>query len=326
MTKSLMMLLMLCALALALLSGCAGADATAGLPTALPTEFLPTSAALTLQAALPNPTATFTPAPTHTPGITVTPTPEASSTPTEIPATPTPLLVNLPPTDLPTLAPQIPEGHIQIYRLGEMSKVISPIQVTGYLDHGAVGPTHIDLLGEDGRLLFREVRDFQPRNDLWANLPMKIEFEIAAAAELGHLVISTFDAFNRLQAVNSVNLVLLSNGEAEWNPTTTLHEPVVILQPESKALISGGVLIVSGVARTTPGQPLRVELVTEAGKIVGHRLAAVETPADGGWGPFTAEVAYKVEALTPVRVLVYETGDPGGVILRLASREVQLSP
>jgi hypothetical protein len=71
----------------------------------------------------------------------------------------------------------------------------------------------------------------------------------------------------------------------------------------------GGVVYVNGLARPNdPSQPLHLELIAEDGQVVGQRLAKVSIPIPGGHGTFSADVPYSVKELTPVRLVVYETG------------------
>ena len=60
-----------------------------------------------------------------------------------------------------TPAPPIPDARIQIYRLGELSKVISPLDVSSRLTCGDGKVVRIELYGEDGRLLARDVRNYR---------------------------------------------------------------------------------------------------------------------------------------------------------------------
>jgi hypothetical protein len=70
---------------------------------------------------------------------------------------------------------------------------------------------------------------------------------------------------------------------------------------------------------------LRIQLVNEEGKVIGQRVASVEAGPQGQ-GIFSSEVPYKVEAATPVRLVVFAIGDPVSPIRYLASRVVVLEP
>jgi hypothetical protein len=339
-----------------LLSGCSGAPAA----TPLPPSYLPTAVALTLAA---RPSSTALKADTHPATTSVPVIPTAATNPqlpTPLPEdipSPAPIIpsvmpaiastqaitnvaipsnnevqegnaitLTLPEQPTPTPPPGIPEGAIRIYRLGELSKILSPLKIRTYIAPGSVGPLQVSLLGEDGRVLMRQVKNMDPKPLAWADLSFALNYEISAAAEVGHLVVRTDDAYGRPLAINSVNLILLAMGETELNPGDAWYQRIVIQQPTDKSLIQGGKVVVSGLARKGNDQPLRVQLVAENGAVVGQRLAAVDAVPGGNYGTFAVEVPYTVIAVTPVRLEVFEPGQPIPEIAYLASQELMISP
>ena len=342
-------------LVLALLSGCKSAPG-GSLPTPIPPGYLPTAIALTVEAGSAKQVAAHVEtgdkssagseisAASQTPNgnpiiessseveITSTASQESISTPTPsptlAPATPTATTHPAwrPPTATVTPTPEVPVADIQIFKPGDLSRVASPIHLAGYLRPGYKGRVWIELFGEDGRLLYREIKVFNVPAGAKINLSMDLGFEIASVAEVGRLVVSVKDEDDRLESANSVNLILLSMGESDINPSDALLDRIDIRQPYVKTLIQGGKVLVSGLARTDTGLPLRVELVDPQGKVVGQRLATVSTPGEGGYGQFAVEVPYTVTSLTPVRLIVYEDGESVSPVVHLSSLEVQLSP
>lgn len=340
----------LCLAALYLLSACSAWNQT-GLPTPIPAEFMPTViqktlqaqgvalsspapagqalagaaqlAALTQTAARPNLTQTLrTVMPSATPSVTPTATlapPTAtrpSPTPTIPPATPT-----------PTLPPPFPDAPIQIYQLGELSPVISPIRVSMRLSSQVGKNMRAELYGEDGRLLARYLRTFHRIPWETARVDVDLEFEIGGAGEIGRVVVSVEDVFGRIMDVNSVNLLLLSHGATQPNPATALWQRLIIEEPSPLEMVQGGVLIISGRALpNNPDQPLRVMLVGEDGRVLGQRLARVDVATPGDYGVYISEVPYTVTALTPARLVIYEEGEPISDIAHLSSIEVLLAP
>jgi hypothetical protein len=329
------------------------------LSTPLPPEYLPTAAALTL-AALDQSRATatltsstqtpqkaassinVTEAVTASPTIlvpspappTTTPSPEPSPTPylptatftlTPVPELQASVVVTAPIDVTDTPAPPIPDARIQIYRLGELSKVISPVDVSLRLTCGDGKVIRIELYGEDGRLLARDVRNYKVPWDA-ARVGMNLDFEISAAAELGRLVISAEDSFGRLIEVNSMNLILLSQGITELNPSSGLQQRIIIQDPLENTLIQGGKLIISGRARLDTTQPLRVMLVAEDGRILGQRLAGVTTLVPGDYGTFMAEVPYSVLDVMPALLTVFAEGGTISEISFLTSLKIMLAP
>jgi hypothetical protein len=249
-----------------------------------------------------------------------------SDTPDKTRAT-TPVAVTIIPgaaTDTP--APFIPDAKIQIYWIGELSKVTAPIQVIARLTSQTGQIARVELYGEDGRLLARQVKTFYTIPWQIAGIDIDLDFEIRSPAELGRLVISVEDSFSRLVDVNSVNLVLLSSGETVLNPASALWQRIYIQEPTQNSLIQGGVLTVAGLARPESDQFLRVSIIDESGRIVGQRLTGVGPSAPGGYGAFTVEVPYTVTEPTPVLVTVSEDGGTLSDLSHLASVQVLLSP
>jgi hypothetical protein len=323
-----------------LLAGCASLRVPDA-PTMVPTEFLPTMIAMTIESRL---TEESTP-PANS--VEVTPQPVKISTSTTAPIRPTPsaTLEPLDPTQTsapraspsptpgrstrtPTLTPtrSIPEAAIQIRQPGPLSKVISPFVASGSLDPGSEGRVRLELLGEDGRLLLRKLLNY--RTDLGRlGLSEKVDFEISAVAETGRLQISTYDQFGRMIAFSSVDLILLSLGEADINPPGLLTEPIVIYEPLPNKLIQGGKVFISGFTRLSSDQPLLIELIAANGGIVGYRQAGVTLDSAGGYTPFEVEVPYQVSEPTWVRLTVKEmSSDKIEGLVQLTSLEVLLSP
>jgi hypothetical protein len=184
----------------------------------------------------------------------------------------------------------------------------------------------VELLGEDGRLMYRQIFVLNSVSNAQVNLLTEIEFEIAGVAETARLVISTQDVQGRLLALTSEDLILLSMGEADINPAGDLLETIVIQQPTPNRLVQGGKLIVSGFARPVSDQPLLVEMIASDGRVVGSRLAGVPPSSQGNHGLFATEVSYEVSSPTWVRLAVSERGVRLPGVIRLSSVEVLLSP
>jgi hypothetical protein len=327
------------------LAGCSRLRASE-VPTLVPTEYLPTMIALTIEARLTedlSPSAQGAQAtlkPTNSLPRTATPVPEKVSptaelvalastlTPTQIPdsasATPAPGRATRTPTFTPTLS--IPEAQIQIRQPGPLSKVTSPINVYGNLKPGSTGRVRLELLGEGGRLLVRKLMNY--RTDIGhLGLSEEVDYEISAVAEAGRLQISTYDQYGRMEELTSVDLILLSMGEADLNPPGPLTEPIIIQEPLPNKLIQGGKVLISGLARVSSDQPLLIELIAANGSVVGYRQAGVTVDPAGGYTPFMIEVPYQISEPTWVRLTVKEmsSGRIEGVI-QLTSLEVLLSP
>jgi hypothetical protein len=315
-------------LAILALSGCSGIS-TQALPTLMPADFLPTAIALTAQAgAGENAIAPASPpaAASQTP-VPPTETPRPTATPTITPNGPTATPYTLPPSATPTAISELPDGEIQILNLGPLSRVTSPITLSAYLKTGGDGRVVVELLGEDRRVLFREVKNVRtvPAGS-WVPLKMAIDYEISAAAEAGRLQIYVADQSTNTTALNSIPLILLSIGQADIYPVQDWLAPIVIQRPQKKALIQGGKVLVSGLVRGSPDQPLMVRLILPDGSEAGARLANVTPPEQGDYSTFQVEVPYTVSKATRA-LLTVSQGEAGiNDVVQLASLEVMLSP
>ncbi len=214
---------------LGLLAGCAAPPASS-IPTAYPPDYLPTVIALTADAANHLGTEValvLTPilSPTDIPTPTLTPTPR--------------------PTFTETTIPSHEQAAIQIFAPGPMSKVISPINLRMNIIAGGSEKVQIDLYGEDGRLLTRNVKRVQISGK-GVLQQIKIPFEIRSAAEVGRVTISTLDKAGRIQSLNSVHVLLLSSGTNEITPSGNPSEPIGVVSPPLDEPVSGGVLNVKG--------------------------------------------------------------------------------
>lgn len=308
----------------------ASCDLIAGtaLPTPYPTEHMPTVIAMTVTAqgiVIPaaNPDAALSETPTL-PAPTQASTSTSPPLPTSIPATATPT-----PTQsiLDLTAPDnIPESAIQILNPGHASKVVSPFSLRAALKPGLESVIRIELLGEDGRLLMREVRSFDNPNNDWHSLSSEVDFGIPGAAESGRLQISVEDEQGRLKSLSSVEIYLLARGIQDLNLPLDHLEDIVIESPRPHTLIQGGMMRVAGLARPRSNQPLLVEISTSDGRIVGTRQVSVSPSPGSSYGPFEIDVPFKVESTTRVLVQIWEPGDIIPGIVNLSSLEVILSP
>jgi hypothetical protein len=184
----------------------------------------------------------------------------------------------------------------------------------------------VELLGEDGRLLMREVKVYDLQRNQGVLMGQEIVFGISAVAETAQLQVIVEDEHNRLAAVASLELLLLSLGNPDLAQPGDGLENIVIAEPKENALIQGGVMRVSGLARLQETQPLLIELRSEDGRIVGTRQVAVTPVPGSSYGTYEIDVPYSVAAATRVRLAVWEPGVSNPGIVHLSSLEVMLSP
>ena len=291
---------------LGLLAGCASPTPSLR-PTPYPPEYLPTVIALTSQAELVSASETalaLTPIlqPTLTPEPTLTLTPGPTFTPTAIPGHSL--------------------GAIRFIAPGPMSKVVSPISLRANVISGSSQKIQIDLYGEDGRLLARELRNLLTTRD-GAFVSIRIPFEIRAVAELGRITISTLDAEGRLQALNSVRVLLLSEGTSEITTPGNPSESVGIFSPAPRDEVSGGVLTLRGDIWPYNLNPIILELIDPTGKSLGLRIITVNTI-----NPqlFETTIPYRVTEPTAARLIIRQDDDRMPGLFYAFSREILLNP
>lgn len=295
---------------LGLIAGCAS-PASSPVPTPYPPEYLPTVVALTAEAIAnaANDAATQT---------------LAASAPTEEPTlTPAPTLTFTPgPTYTPTSIPEHRSGAIRFETPGPMSKVVSPITLRMLIRVGESEKMQVDLFGEDGRLLSRTVKNV-PTSNNGALQSVKIPFEIRATAEVGRITVTTLDKAGRIQALNSVRVLLLSSGENELTPTGDPSEPVGIFSPIDEEEVSGGVLNIRGDVWPFSLQPIVLELISPDGKSLGLRIFTVEeiTPQR-----LETTIPYKVSEPTLARLTIRQDDDRMDGLFYVYSQLVLLNP
>ena len=291
---------------LGLLAGCA-APASNPAPTPYPPEYLPTAIALTADSTNLSGTGT---------AIALTPQPSPTDTP-EPTLSPTPG-----PTFTQTTIPWHKPAAIQIHAPGPMSKVISPITLRMNIVSGESEKVQIDLYGEDGRLLSRIPKQVRTSGD-GVDQSIKIPFEIRGAAELGRITVSTKDKVGRLQALNSVRVLLLSSGDNEINPPGNPSERVGVFSPLLKESASGGVLNVRGDVWPFNLQPVILELVDTTGKSLGLRILTVEQIDPQ---LFETTIPYEVTEPISARLTIRQDDDRIAGLFYVYSQEVLLNP
>ncbi|PWH16609.1 MAG: hypothetical protein DDG60_03765 [Anaerolineae bacterium] len=282
-------------------------------------EISPTVAALPLSG--PTLTATFPTIlsePTLTPTVALL-TPSATSPwrRTRTPS-PTPTITLTPTLDVTTRIP------LRIVSPGPLSKVVSPIPFIVHITPDYTGLTRIELIGEDGRELYRKVFKTYSNIGYFTRVDEKITFQIPGAAEIARLQISTYDPKGNILAFNSVRLLLLSTGENQFTPPYPAQDRIG-LRLKREAEIAGGTLNLEGEINPINDTPLIIELFDPDGRIVGSRLVQL-APADGKFQPFRTDIPYQVLERTPIRLVLRQSDDRISGLAYLYSLPIFLSP
>jgi len=212
---------------------------------------------------------------------------------------------------------------MQILAPGPASRIASPLEVRLIVLAGKSRRVEIALLGEDGRVLARLVKPVLG-SVLGDSVFVKIPFEIRAVAEAALLQVSTKDEQGRVQALNSVRVLLLSSGASQINPPgSALYEHVVLDNLPPRTAISGGTLMLEGRFRPLSRQPLIFDLLSDDNEVRVSRILAVTGTE---WQGFRTTLPYKVKASTPARLFVHQADEVLDVPLYVYSQEVVLNP
>jgi hypothetical protein len=315
-------------------AGCVGLPG-GRLPTLIPEEIMPTVIEMTAQALIdqglvtPPPTATIDPE-AVTPTSTITDTPTITVTPKD---SPTPTLNFIPATQAPASIPDpLPQAEIQIITPGRLSRVLAPFQLHLYLvpppdDRREDLVYQISLYGENSRLITQETITRTPEERKNPHLILDIDFEISGGAETARLEISSVDPYDRVTAMRTTDVILLTEGEKEIKTILNLDTEMIIQQPVPSTLIQGDSLIVRGLTRIAPGDELLVECINRDGGKIGSGVIEVDQEDLGeGYRSFEGAVPFQVGYSSWVRVQVIARDDKFSGLLSLSSVEVLVSP
>ena len=270
-----------------LLAACSQEASFTSTPTPFPSDYLPTVVALTGQAAIATANAL-------TPSATV-----ESVLPTE---------TLIPATAYPTLTPTIEPGfndfaQIRFISPGPMSSLVSSFNLQVLLVSGESEIVQVDLLGEDGRILQR-VLERVGRNPSGNYRKFDLSFEIRAVSETGYIRISTKDEYGRIQALNTMPVLLYSVGTSQLNPPgNTIYERTMLEGLKEGAEISGGIINLKGLFWPFNTQPVFVDLILPSGKTIASRVLnfqGVEPEA------FETTLPYKVTEPTRARLTFHQ--------------------
>lgn len=304
-------------------------------PTSPATATLPAEPTLPPASATPSPSPT-TP-PTSDPDVTRAPatvvavsTTQPTETPTPDPASPTP--AGLPPGPtvpawMYTPTPVPADALHRIFTPGQRSRVISPFLMEAVVMRGADGLIHLELTGEDGRVIYRKEIDQSKHPNDRIIVGAFVPFELPGTAELGRLTLTSYDRYSRVQYLDSIDLLLLQVGDNhDLGAPQDAYEPFSVRCPYPGTFVQGGVLEVEGLARPVNTSPLIVELIDQNGKVLGDAEADLGLPG-GPHQPFRVLVPYEVSGITEALLVLRQESDtrlPGTVYL--TSRPVTLGP
>ena len=270
---------------LAFLPACS--QSTVAVSTPLPANYISTVVALTGQSAFATASA-LAPRPTETP------------VPTETPLPTTPL-----PSATPTFEPGFTEfAQIRFISPGPMSSLMSPINLQVLLVSGESQLVRIELLGENGRLLYRSLERVTRAPNGGVYRSFEIPFEIRAVSERGYIRISSKDDRGRIQVLNTMPVLLYSIGENQITPIgNMMYERVMYEGLEDGDEVFGGVVNLKGRFWPVNTQPVFLQLTQPDGKVIASRVLdfeGIDTEA------FETTLPYKITDPTLVRLSIHQ--------------------
>ena len=214
------------------------------------------------------------------------------------------------PEDTATLEPTVddknfPNALIQIISPGSMSQLASPFTVQASVVPGSGHLVSMQLFGEDGRLIHDQLLKLSTAESGWSNLVEEIKFEIPSAGESAMLVISTHDEFDRPITQAATQVFLMQIGKSDINSYDFILQPYIVKSFKDEAVISGGVVHVTGFAHAYNSNPIIIELLTESGGVMETQLVKLPRGAEKlNYVPFIADIPYDVGITTPVRMTI----------------------
>jgi hypothetical protein len=219
-----------------------------------------------------------------------------------------------------TKIPAIEIDGLRILSPGDTSRISSPLLVEAQASAGAT--LQIELIGPSGQLYFRQVLA-APQDSL---LRLAIPFEINRSSQPARLLLSTQDEFGRLASLDSVDLTLLAPGASSTIVERHDAPHITITAPIASEQFSGGILQISGQARSEPGRPLNIELVTRSGRVLAFGEVYPVYEDGSEYGTFSLELNYEVSQREYVQIAIMESGGivPGPA--HFTAIEVELLP
>ena len=220
-----------------------------------------------------------------------------------------------------------PVAQMNFSKPGPGSKVASPILVSAYAVPGYENKVTLELLGEDGRLMFSRVITLRESESGWVYFTEEIPFEITSAAESASLVLTTYDVYGRRIALCNVPLFLMQIGGSEIEVPGFAYLPFYLEKPESGSTLSGGDIHIDGYAHAFNQNPVIIELINENGVILSQQIIPIHEITGANYTHFSGDVTYTVSQSTPVRLTIRQTMDHAPYLdLALASFTLTLRP
>lgn len=209
---------------------------------------------------------------------------------------------------------------------GEGSRVVSPIQVSAEIQPETGGLVRIELVDGRGQAISRQLLRLDPdQNGGPQAFNTELPFEIPGDQEVALLTLSLLDALYRPLALRSAQITLLSEGKAQIEPHQGAISWFTLTEPQPISVVTGGQLTVAGTVTPLTDNPILLELLDEAGRVIGSRQVPVEAPGS----PFEFEVTLYytyIQTLTDARLVMRQNISPYNATAILDSLLIGVAP
>jgi hypothetical protein len=222
-------------------------------------------------------------------------------------------------------APAAPDEAILILEPGPGSRLTSPIHVAGIADPTFEQNLVARLLLDDGSELALMPAQIQAELGQRGNFAVDIPFAISGERQAFLQVYATSARDGGVTHLASVGLTVADSEPENIIPVTPHPERIVIHQPAPGETISGGTAHVEGFGLASFEQTLLVEVVDEAGNVVGSQPVTVNAPELGQPGSFSVDVPYSAAFNGPGRIVVRDISPAFGGDTHRATVEVTLA-
>jgi hypothetical protein len=199
------------------------------------------------------------------------------------------------------------------------------VAVRGYAVPGDDDKGMLELFGEDGRVLDSELLQLNTPYK-WAPYYWELSFTTTSVGELGRISLSTRDEYGRTNAVNSVHVLILTEGESIITQPGNLKERCIIEQPIAGQRNENGVLTVVGKMRPVNDLPVTMELITRTGSLVGSLQVSIPRNPQDEYVPFRVDIPYVIPESLWALLVVRQDDERIGGIMYLYSQEFFLYP
>jgi len=186
------------------------------------------------------------------------------------------------------------EEAILILEPGPGSRLISPIHVAGLADSTFEQALVVRIIADDGTVLQTQPTTIQI--DMGQRGPFAVDVPVTVSDER-RVFIQVYASSPRdgsITHLSSVGVILLAAGQPSVVPVTPYPERIAIHQPVVNAVVGGGSVHVEGWALASFEATLVVDVLDEAGNVVGTQPLIVNAPDAGQPGPFSADVPYTI--------------------------------